>query len=397
MPSATASGADATPNGNAKSRDHNQGNQDRKYTPEQKVAVIRVRKCASTAFYEILGIEKTVSDGEIKKAYRKLSLLTHPDKNGYDGADEAFKSMWLPITVRRSTATETNDMASIQWYRGLFRSYQILKRKPNSTDSEETRITDLDPALHQPRLPLVGLHGHKAVEEAQCTRMRFHQKSSSIGSLAEEWAVGGLHLLVSLPGLSETQRETNPRSGGNVFDGGPQFVFNMGGGPGFRVHQFGGNRPRRRPREANENSDETPQSTTSILTNLLPLLILFVLPLLSSIFSSSSSEPPGPMFRFDGPSPPYTVERTTPRLKVNYYVNPNDILDLSNRKLNQLHERAEATYVSQLQYECEVETQGRNRMMQEAQGWFFPDVDRMHQARNMELRSCRRLDELRLR
>lgn len=59
---------------------------------EQKVAVIRVRKCAATAFYEILGLEKTVSDGEIKKAYRKLSLLTHPDKNGYDGADEAFKS-----------------------------------------------------------------------------------------------------------------------------------------------------------------------------------------------------------------------------------------------------------------------------------------------------------------
>ena len=92
MPSASASGADATPNGSAKSREHNQGNQDRKYTVEQKVAVIRVRKCSATAFYEILGLERTVSDAEIKKAYRKLSLLTHPDKNGYDGADEAFKS-----------------------------------------------------------------------------------------------------------------------------------------------------------------------------------------------------------------------------------------------------------------------------------------------------------------
>lgn len=93
MPAATASGAD-TSNGSAKSRDHNQGNQDRKYTLEQKTAVIRVRRCHPTAFYDILGLEEvkaTVTETEIKKAYRKLSLLTHPDKNGHEHADEAFK------------------------------------------------------------------------------------------------------------------------------------------------------------------------------------------------------------------------------------------------------------------------------------------------------------------
>jgi DnaJ family protein B protein 12 len=91
MPAATASGADT---GAAKSRDHNQGNQDRKYTLEQKTAVIRVRRCQPTAFYDILGLEEVKSsctEAEIKKAYRKLSLLTHPDKNGHEHADEAFK------------------------------------------------------------------------------------------------------------------------------------------------------------------------------------------------------------------------------------------------------------------------------------------------------------------
>lgn len=91
---ATTSGADTKANGTAKSREHNQGNQDRKYTIEQKAAVVRVRRCSPTAFYDILGLEEvktTVTETEIKKAYRKLSLLTHPDKNGHEHADEAFK------------------------------------------------------------------------------------------------------------------------------------------------------------------------------------------------------------------------------------------------------------------------------------------------------------------
>lgn len=120
MPAATASGANPTPNGNIpKSRDHNQGNQDRKYTVEQKTAVIRVRKCAPTAFYEILGCEKGVTDAEIKKAYRKLSLLTHPDKNGYDGADEAFKSECLLLCLHMVSGMGEELWAKKSWLMGI--------------------------------------------------------------------------------------------------------------------------------------------------------------------------------------------------------------------------------------------------------------------------------------
>ena len=49
----------------------------------------RIKKCKD--FYEILGVTKDAGEADIKKAYRKLALQFHPDKNKAPGSAEAFK------------------------------------------------------------------------------------------------------------------------------------------------------------------------------------------------------------------------------------------------------------------------------------------------------------------
>lgn len=66
-------------------------NGDCSYTEEHVQLIREIKK--NKDYYAILGVEKTCSVEEIRKAYRKLSLKVHPDKNKAPGSEEAFKKV----------------------------------------------------------------------------------------------------------------------------------------------------------------------------------------------------------------------------------------------------------------------------------------------------------------
>ncbi|KAG4222746.1 hypothetical protein PC116_g28781 [Phytophthora cactorum] len=349
MPSATSSGFDAS-SGAARSRDHNQGNQERKYTPEQKAAVLRIRRCKATAFYDILDLEAvrtTCTDADIKKAYRKQSLLTHPDKNGHEHADEAFKM--------------------------VSRAFGVLGDK-EKREKYDRFGTDPDSRFESAR--------------AQASNP-FNNFGGMRPGGGPGFGGGGMWEDEISP-EEMFQRFFSGAFGGPF--GGPQFVFNIGGNRGFRVHQMGGANPRRRPREP--EAQPRPQTGWDTLISLLPILFLFVFPLLSSIFSGGETQPAVPSMVFDAAVPPMTYHRTTPKLGVDYYVDPAQVVDWNDYKFRQLDKEAEVGFVRVLRRRCDAEMRTKRDLIDKAQGWFFPDPDKMKIADQFEMTSCKRMDAL---
>ncbi|KAJ3203162.1 hypothetical protein HDU82_006802 [Entophlyctis luteolus] len=72
----------------------------RPFTQDQVAGIKRIKAMkAKGDLYGILNLEKSCSDSDIKKAYRKLALQFHPDKCNAPGTDEAFKAISHAFTV----------------------------------------------------------------------------------------------------------------------------------------------------------------------------------------------------------------------------------------------------------------------------------------------------------
>ena len=104
-------------------------------------------------YYEILGVNRTASDQEIKEAYRKLVKQFHPDKNKSEEATHTIRSIneayeVLSDPVKRSQYDQHGFIASTVVYeedpREVYRREYIRKKfEENRKEREKKERYDI--------------------------------------------------------------------------------------------------------------------------------------------------------------------------------------------------------------------------------------------------------------
>ncbi len=122
---------------------------DRAVMKELKRAELELKKSQRKDFYKILGVTKSADDKEIKKAYRKLAVVHHPDKNPGDAEAEArFKDIGEAYETLSDPQYEPPSLFSLCSYSFLEALHtdlsSLLFRKRARYDSGEDLVDPSD-------------------------------------------------------------------------------------------------------------------------------------------------------------------------------------------------------------------------------------------------------------
>ena len=327
---------------------NNSSNGIRGYTEEQVLIVKQVLAAKEQVgvansvkpHYRVLGVPTNASETDLKKAYRKLALKLHPDKNSAPGSDEAFKAVGL--------------------------AYATL------SDSEKRAIYDR--------------YGEEDPDNRGGGGAR-HAAGFPRGSNGQEMSPEDIFNMF-FNGMA-------PGMGRGV--GGPGFrVYTTGFGPGgFYAHNVA--QQRGGPQQQQQQHTGWAQ-----FAQLIPILVLFLMSFFSFPGTQDVGTGGSPYFSLTQ-QPPFVhalYTKTTPVKDIPYFVSDKVLRTVQRDRyqLSQIERIVERSYQNYLQGECHSQKLFKAQMEQKAKnrkGIAPEDREReLKRAQEFKLTRCEELVEL---
>lgn len=326
------------------------------YTQEQVKEVKDFMKRNKDDYYKVLGVDKSACLDEIKKAYKKLALKFHPDKNQAPGADEAFKIISVAFSVLGDEEKRRN-----------FDRFGAAAGSSNMNNS----------GFASP------FGGH--------TGAAFNFNGQEISP--EE-------LFNLFFGAAFTQAQGFPQN--HQFHHNPFTQGHFGPGQFFFSTNFGGMRP---PQHQRQRRPQTNQPETEIeevlrkLIQFIPLLIVFFLSLASSwLFPDNNTNNNSTDHLFSlNPSNLHRFPRNTRVKNVPYYatskfqnyfgkLREEDKSSKLFRELTAYENIIDKTFLQSLKQSCEQEERQLSKLLKRAKKDQIEEIKN-----NFKLNSCERL------
>jgi len=301
----------------------------REYSEDQMNAVKKIKKCRD--FYEILGVPKSASDADLKKAYRKLALQFHPDKNKAPGTTEAFKAIGKAFAILSDPQKRK----------------QYDQFGPDSFDD--------------------------GVSKESTTRYRYTRSSGN-------------------GGYSSSSYYANNTYYWNDDDFSAEELFNLffGGAAAARAHPDSHHHHRSSHRGGGAHQQPsyvfTPSSSYAFLFQLMPIILIVVLSLLSNFMIGE------PLYSLQKTNK-YTDRRITKEHQVPYFVRNGFKEDsMSRLELSKLERQVEDDLLLELRQNCFREKSYKETAIWRARN--YGDERLLKKAMDYETPSCERIKSI---